>query len=76
MGDVDYFLGTLFTWLKHKDVNISVHLRQSAFTEFTACRFSVHTSNKVTDMTPYRSGFPIGSIPSVEPLDPDLLRRI
>ena len=32
MGNVDYFLGTAFTWLQHKDGNISVHLRQSAFT--------------------------------------------
>ena len=39
MGDVDYFLGTAFTYLQHKDGNISVHLFQSAFTEFTARRF-------------------------------------
>ena len=28
MVDVEYFLGTAFTWLKHKDRNISVHLCQ------------------------------------------------
>ena len=32
MGDVNYFLGTAFTWIQHKDVNISVHICQSAFT--------------------------------------------
>ena len=26
MGDVDYFLVTACTWIKHKDGNISVHL--------------------------------------------------
>ena len=75
MGDVDYFLGTAFTWLQHKDGNISVQLCQSAFTEFTAHRFSVQSVNKVPNMTPCRSGFPINSIPPVDLLDPDLNRR-
>ena len=26
IGDVDYFLGTAFTWIQHKDGNISVQL--------------------------------------------------
>ena len=59
MGDVYYFLVTACTWLKHNDGNISVHLCQSAFTEFTDHRFSVHTTNKVPNMNPYRSRFPI-----------------
>ena len=28
MGDVDWFLGTAFTWRRHKDGNLSVHLCQ------------------------------------------------
>ena len=32
IGDVDYFLGTAFTWTQHKDVNISVQICQSEFT--------------------------------------------
>ena len=36
MEDDEYFLGTEFTWLQHKDGNISVHLCQSTFTECTA----------------------------------------
>ena len=75
MGDVDYFLGTAFTWLHHKDGNIVVQLCQSAFTEFTAHLLSVQNANKVPNMTPYRSGFPIDSIPPVDPLDPALNRR-
>ena len=74
-GDVDYFLGTEFTWIKNKDGNISIHLCQSSFTEFKARWFSVHTANKVPNMTPYCSGFPIDSIPTVDPLDPDLPRQ-
>ena len=72
MEDVDYFLGTAFTWLHHKDGNIYIHLCQSAFTEFTAHRFSVQSANKVPNMTQYFSGFPIDSIPPVDPFDPDL----
>jgi hypothetical protein len=41
MGDVDYFLGTAFTWKRHPNNHLSVHLCQSAFTEFTAHRFGV-----------------------------------
>ena len=75
MGNVDYFLGIAFTWIQHADGNISVHLLQLEFTEFAAHQFSVHTSNKVPNMTHYRSGFPIDSIPPVDPLNPDLPRR-
>ena len=75
MGNVDYFLGTAFTWLQHTDGNISVHICQSEFTEFTAHRFSVHSYDKVPNMTPYCSGFPIDSIPPVDPLDLDLPRQ-
>ena len=75
MGDVDYFLGTAFTWTKHTDDHLSVHLSQSAFTEYTAHRFGVDKMNRVPNMTPYRSGYPIDAIPSVDPADPDLKRR-
>ena len=72
MGNVNYFLGTYFNWITHKDGNISVHLSQSAFIEFAPHCFSFHTLNKVPNMTPYCSGLPIASIPPVYPLDPDL----
>ena len=75
MVNVDYFLGTAFNWLQRADSNISVRLCQSIFSEFTANFFSLHTVNKVPNMTPYRSGFPIDSIPPVDPLDPDLPRQ-
>ena len=74
MGDVNFFLGTAFTWIHHKDGNISAHICQSSFTKFTAHLLSVQSTNKVPNMTPYRSGFLINSIPPVDPLDPDLNR--
>jgi len=54
MGGVDYFLGTAFTWLRHdKDNHVSVHLTQTAFTEFSAHRFGVDRMSRVPIMTPY-----------------------
>jgi hypothetical protein len=74
MGDVDYFLGTAFTWKRHPDNHLSVHLCQSPFTEFTAHRFGIDKYNRTPNMTPYRSGLPIDSIASANPKDPDLKR--
>ena len=75
MGDVQYFLGTAFTWLQQKDGKISVHICQSEFTKFTAHRFLVQSANKVPNRTPYHSDFPIDSIPTVDTLNPDLPRQ-
>ena len=75
MGDVDWVLGTAFTWRRHSDGNLSVHLCQSAFTEFTAHRFGVDKFNQTPAMTPYRSGYPIDSIAAADPKDPDLKRQ-
>eukprot|EP00956_Cyclotella_meneghiniana_P020999 scaffold37679_cov76-Cyclotella_meneghiniana.AAC.13 len=75
MGTVDYFLGTAFQWKRHDDGHLSVLLTQSAFTEYSAHRFAVDKLNPVPNMTPYRSGIPIDSIPPPDPADPDLKRR-
>ena len=52
MGDVDFFLGTAFTWQRLDDGSISVHLSQATFTEHLAHRFLVDTMNKTPNMTP------------------------
>ena len=72
MVNIDYFLGTVFNWIQHAEGNISVHLYQFSFTEFTVHCFSVHTEKKVPNMNNYRSVFPIDSILPVEPLDHDI----
>jgi hypothetical protein len=33
MGNVDFFLGTAFTWQRQNDGRFSVHMSQSAFTD-------------------------------------------
>eukprot|EP00956_Cyclotella_meneghiniana_P015762 scaffold24459_cov75-Cyclotella_meneghiniana.AAC.3 len=75
MGTVDYFLGTAFNWKRHEDGHLSVLLTQSAFTEYAAHRFAIDKLNPVPNMTPYRSGIPIDSIPPPDPQDPDFKRR-
>eukprot|EP00804_Cyclotella_cryptica_P026709 CCRYP_007942-RA/>CCRYP_007942-RA protein AED:0.35 eAED:0.34 QI:0/0/0/0.66/0.5/0.33/3/0/1904 len=75
MGDVDYFLGTAFTWKRHANGELSAFLSQTALTEYMAHRFAVDNMNPVPNMTPYRSGLPIDAIPPPNPKDPDLKRR-
>ena len=74
--DVDYFVGTAFTWLRHdKDNHVSVYLTQTAFTKFSAHQFYVDRMNRVPNTPPYRSGIPNNSIPSPDPSDPDVPRQ-
>ena len=75
MDDVDYFLGTAFTWMQLDDSHVLVHLSQTAFTEFTAHHFGVNKMTRVSNMTPYRSGLPIDSIGPPDPDDPNLPRQ-
>ena len=66
---------TSFTWTRHKDDHLSVHLCQSAFTNYATHCFGVASMNPVPNMTPYRSGLPIDAIPNVDPEDVDLKWR-
>ena len=75
VGDVDFFLDTAFTWIRQSNGHLSVHMTQTAFTKFSAHRFGVNAMNPVPNMTPYRSGMTIDSIPAPSPNDPDLKRR-
>ena len=72
MGDVDFFLGTAFTWIRQSNGHLSVHMSQTAFIEFSAHRFGVDAMNPVSNMTPYCSGMPTNSIPAPCPDEPDL----
>lgn len=69
------FLGTAFTWKHLPGGHLSVHLSQSAFTEFTAHHFAVDRLNRTPHITPYRAGYLIDSIPPPDPKDPDLKQR-
>jgi hypothetical protein len=52
MGDIDFFLGTTFTYHRHSDGDLSVHLGQAAFTEHIAHRFGIGRIKRMPNMTP------------------------
>jgi hypothetical protein len=75
MGDVDFFLGTAYAWQRQDDGHLSVHTSQAAFKDYASHRFSISSMNPVPNMSPYRSGMPINSIPSPADDNPDLERQ-
>lgn len=78
MGDVDYFLGTQFTWTRHDDGHVSVHLSQEGYVNQVVEAMGLQDSNVSPTMTPYRSGLPIDALPPVEmdEVKRDRLRRV
>lgn len=73
MGQVSYFLGHKFQWKKYQDTDnipqLKVHLSQKAFVDQL-----VHTAQLDSSInnpeTPYRSGYPVNSVPEPNPQEP------
>jgi len=65
MGQVSHFLGIRFQWRQTK-TDIHVHLSQQAFTENLINQAGLDNPSVTTNLTPYRSGYPIDSIKSVK----------
>jgi len=65
MGQVSNFLGIEFTLHFHDDGNLSVHLTQQSFAENLIESMGYADLSISTYVTPYRSGPPIDSIPTV-----------
>jgi hypothetical protein len=63
MGQVSHFLGIEFTWVHHDDGHLSVSLTQLSFAEILIDSLGFTSASISTFLTPYRSGFPIDSIP-------------
>jgi len=63
MGRVSHFLGIEFSWQHHADGNLSVTLTQQSFAETLIETYGYSNLGTSTFTTPYRSGFPIDSIP-------------
>ena len=61
---IDFFLGLQFTHRRYNDGHLTIKLSQTAFTEnlIDSAGLLDDSVNSVT--TPYRSGFPVDSIPS------------
>lgn len=72
---ISWVMSIIFWALLSPGGHLSVHLSQSAFTEFTAHHLAIDWYNHTPHMTPYCSGFQIDTIPPADPKDPDLKRR-
>jgi len=64
MGQVSHFLGIEFTWNFHDDGNLTVLLTQQSFAENLVESLGFTDISLSTYITPYRSGYPIDSVPS------------
>ena len=64
MGDVSHFLGMKFTWSRQPS-SLSVHLSQGAFIDNLSYDIGLDPDCVTAPKTPYRSGYPIDSIPTV-----------
>ena len=65
MGQVSHFLGIRFQW-RQSNSEIQVHLSQQAFTENLINQAGLDNPAVTTNLTPYRSGYPIDSIKPIK----------
>ena len=66
MGEAEWFLGTKFDWSRTSDGNVHCRLSQEGYAATIVEEMGLSNANKTPLMTPYRSGFPIDTIPSIE----------
>ena len=65
MGDVDHFLGVCFQWFRSVN-EVKVHMFQPGHAQNIVDDMGVDKANINPDLTPYRSGLPIDTLPEVE----------
>ena len=70
-GQIGYFLGINFNCTRHHDNNVTIHLGQEAFIESLAQSLQLDGPAVNSVKTPYRSGFPVDTIP-IDSSDVDL----
>ena len=63
-AQVDFFLGIKFDCFRHPDNTVTIHLSQQAFIENLLITQNMHHDNINSVQSPYRSGYPIDSIPN------------
>jgi hypothetical protein len=64
MGQVSHFWGIEFKWTHHDDGHVTAVLTQESFAESLIESLGFESVSGSTFVTPYRSGFPIDSVPS------------
>jgi deoxyuridine 5'-triphosphate nucleotidohydrolase len=75
-GQIGYFLGINFDCKRHDDGNVSIHLSQEAFIENLCQLANLDNENVNPTRTPYKSGYPVDSIPYFDSQEPDKSNRI
>ena len=65
MGTVQHFLGIKFQWVQSPS-SLTVHLSQPAFTDHILQEHGLNLDSATSSRTPYRSGLPVDSIPSID----------
>jgi hypothetical protein len=66
MGAAEFFLGLKFDWLHSADGHIDCRLSQEAYALSIVEEMGLTNANTSTLMTPFRSGFPVDTIPHID----------
>jgi len=66
MGQVTHFLGIEFTWQTLPSGHLEVSLTQQSFIDTLLDTLGINIDNVSHFSTPYRSGYPVDSVPFVE----------
>jgi len=66
MGQVTHFLGIEFTWMTLPTGHLTVSLTQQSFIDTLLDNLGIAIDNVSHFSTPYRSGYPVDSVPFIE----------
>jgi hypothetical protein len=66
MGQVTHFLGIEFTWMTLPNGHLNVSLTQQSFIDTLLDNLGIAIDNVSHFSTPYRSGYPVDSVPFIE----------
>jgi hypothetical protein len=64
--EIDYFLGIKFTSKRHKDGHVTIKMSQKAYIEELLHTYGLTDEAINTPKSPYRSGYPVDSIPNID----------
>ena len=63
--EISHFLGIKFTNVRHADGNVDIYMNQPKDISSLIQKAGLHHPHTLTSRTPYRSGYPVDSIPTV-----------
>jgi hypothetical protein len=66
MGDAEFFPGLKFDWFISPNGDVDCRISQEAYANSIVQELGLHQANTSPLMTPFRSGFPVDTIPHVD----------